>query len=149
MQQTEEMQLQSLGQENPLEKGTATHSSILACNIPQTEEPGRLQSVGSRRVRHDCYWAQTHTLIQQQTFFPLGFGTELQPKHYSFHSGPVLLHQGQVNNRDRRNPSRVAWKTVAKSNSELYMADKNFQSQSLSSIRLRLFSWNKNGDKIG
>ena len=41
------------GQEDPLEEGMATHSSILAWRIPQTEEPGRLQSMGSLRVRHD------------------------------------------------------------------------------------------------
>ena len=41
-----------LGQEDPLEKGMATHSSVLACRIPQTEEPGGLQSMG-RRVGHD------------------------------------------------------------------------------------------------
>ena len=45
--------VQSLGGEDPLEKGTATHSSILAWRIPWTEEPGRLQSVGSQRVGHD------------------------------------------------------------------------------------------------
>ena len=43
----------SLGREYPLEKGTATHSGILAWGIPWTEEPGGLQSMGSRRVRHD------------------------------------------------------------------------------------------------
>ena len=43
----------SLGQEDPLEKGMATHSSILAWRIPWTEEPGGLQSKGSQRVRHD------------------------------------------------------------------------------------------------
>ena len=41
------MWVQSLGQEDPLEKGMATHSSILAWKIPRTEEPGRLQSMGS------------------------------------------------------------------------------------------------------
>ena len=41
------MQVQSLGWEDPLEEGTATHSSIRAWRIPQTEEPGRLQSIGS------------------------------------------------------------------------------------------------------
>ena len=41
------------GQEEPLEKGMATHSSILARKIPRTEEPGGLQSIGSQRVRHD------------------------------------------------------------------------------------------------
>ena len=43
----------SLGWEDPLEKGTATHSSILAWRIPWREEPGRLQSMGLHRVRHD------------------------------------------------------------------------------------------------
>ena len=42
----------TLGQEDPLEKGMETHSSILAWRIPWTEEPGELQSVGSRRVGH-------------------------------------------------------------------------------------------------
>ena len=43
----------SLGLEDPLEKGKATHSNILAWRIPQTEEPGRLQSLGSKRVGYD------------------------------------------------------------------------------------------------
>ena len=50
MQQT---QVQSLVWEDPLEKGMATHSSIVARRIPWTEEPGRLQSMGSQRVGHD------------------------------------------------------------------------------------------------
>ena len=49
----QETQIQSLGQEDPLEKGMATHSSILAWRIPWTEEPSGLQSMGSQRVRHD------------------------------------------------------------------------------------------------
>ena len=49
----QETRIRSLGQEDPLEKGMATHSSILAWRIPWTEEPGRLQSTGSYRVRHD------------------------------------------------------------------------------------------------
>ena len=44
---------QSLGQEDALEKGRATHSSILAWRIPWTEAPGGLQSLGSQRVGHD------------------------------------------------------------------------------------------------
>ena len=47
MQGTQEMQFGSLGQENPLEEGLATHSSILARRILWTEEPGGLQSMGS------------------------------------------------------------------------------------------------------
>ena len=46
-------QVQSLGQQNLLEKGMATHSGILAWRIPWAEEPGRLQSMGSQRVGHD------------------------------------------------------------------------------------------------
>ena len=46
------MWVRSLGQEDLLEEGIATHSSILAWRIPWTEEPGRLQSIGSQRVEH-------------------------------------------------------------------------------------------------
>ena len=48
-----ETRVQSLGREDPLEKEMATHSSILAWKIPWMEEPGRLQSMGLQRVRHD------------------------------------------------------------------------------------------------
>ena len=48
-----ETRVRSLGREHPLEKEMATHSSTLAWKIPQTEEPGRLQSMGSQRVGHD------------------------------------------------------------------------------------------------
>ena len=49
----QETQVQSLGPEDLLEKEMATHSSILAWKIPWMEEPGRLQPMGSQRVRHD------------------------------------------------------------------------------------------------
>ena len=49
----QETQVQSLSQEDPLEKGMATHSRILAWRIQWTKEPGRLESMGLRRVRHD------------------------------------------------------------------------------------------------
>ena len=49
----QETQLQSLDREVPLEKGIATHFSILAWRIPWTEEPGGLQSIGLQRVGHD------------------------------------------------------------------------------------------------
>ena len=49
----QETQVRSLGREDPLEEGTATHSSILAWRNPWTEEPGGPQSGGSQRVRHD------------------------------------------------------------------------------------------------
>ena len=51
----QETWVQSLGWEDPLEEGTATHSSILAWRIPRTEEPGRLQSIRLQRVRHTEY----------------------------------------------------------------------------------------------
>ena len=49
----QETQIQALGQEDPLEKEMATHSSIPAWRIPWTEEPGGLQSMGSQRVKHN------------------------------------------------------------------------------------------------
>ena len=49
----QETLVQSLDWEDPLEKEMATHSSILALEVPWTEEPGGLQSMGSQRVRHD------------------------------------------------------------------------------------------------
>ena len=51
---TRETWVQSLGQEDPMEKGMATHSSVLAWRTLWTDEPGRLQSMGSQRVGHAC-----------------------------------------------------------------------------------------------
>ena len=62
MQEPQEMRVWSPGQEDPMEKEMATHSSILAWEIPRTEEPGGLQSIGSQRVRQDLVTKQ-----QQQT----------------------------------------------------------------------------------
>ena len=53
MQEMQEMWVQFLGQEDPLEKEMATHTSVLAWKIPWTEEPGGLQSIGSQRVGRD------------------------------------------------------------------------------------------------
>ena len=54
----QETQVQSLGREDPLEKEIATHSSILAWEIPWTEEPGGIQSMAFRRVRYDLVTKQ-------------------------------------------------------------------------------------------
>ena len=63
MQESQGMRVQSLGQEDPLEKEIATHSSILAWRIPWTEKPVGLQSMGSQRVRHNYSdWAYMHTV---------------------------------------------------------------------------------------
>ena len=56
-----------LGREDPLEKGMATHSSILAWRIPWMEEPGGLQSMGLQRVGHDCV-----TLLPSTSLLPEG-----------------------------------------------------------------------------
>ena len=53
VQETQEVQVQSLGGEDPLEKEMATYSSILGWRIPRTKEPGGLHSIGSQRVGHD------------------------------------------------------------------------------------------------
>ena len=60
MQETQEMRVRSLDQEDPLEKGVATHSSILAWRIPWTEKPGGLQPIGSQRLKR----LSTHTRIR-------------------------------------------------------------------------------------
>ena len=64
----QEMWVQSLGWEEPLEEEMATHSSILAGKIPWTEEPGRLLSVVSQRVSRDCVTERTHTHTHTQAF---------------------------------------------------------------------------------
>ena len=61
MKEMQEMQVRLLGQEDPLEKEKATHSSIFAWEIPWTEDPGGLQSMESQRVRHD--WARMHSCM--------------------------------------------------------------------------------------
>ena len=62
VQETQETWVQSLGWEDPLEKEMATHSSILAWEIPWTEEPGGLQSMESQRVGHDLVTKQHYPL---------------------------------------------------------------------------------------
>ena len=57
----QETRVQSLSREDPLEKSMATHSSTLAWRIPQTKEPGRLQSIGLQRAGHDRA-TNTHTV---------------------------------------------------------------------------------------
>ena len=59
----QETQVQSFGWEDPLEKGMATHSRILASRIPWTEDPGELQSMGSQTVRHN-WTTKTFTIYE-------------------------------------------------------------------------------------
>ena len=69
MQKTPETHVRSLGWEDRLEQGMATHSSILAWTIPRTEDPGGLQSTGPQRVGHD--WTRTDTHRWSRTFLPV------------------------------------------------------------------------------
>ena len=57
----EETHVRPLGQDDPLEEEMATHSNILAWEIPWTEEPGGLQFIGSQRIRHNWVTEHTHT----------------------------------------------------------------------------------------
>ena len=62
-----ETQVRSLGWEDPLEKEMATQSSILAWRIPWTKEPGRLQSMGLQRIRHDLLTKQQLSTVVMLT----------------------------------------------------------------------------------
>ena len=73
----QETQVQPLGQEDPLEGKTATHSSILAWRIPWTEEPGRPPSMGSQRVRHDLATKKQQTPPVGQTPDEETWGSEM------------------------------------------------------------------------
>jgi len=93
----QEMQVRSLGQEDPLEEGMATHSCILAWRIPWTEESGGLQSTGSQRVGHNwahvhaCSHSHTHThvIIIQQWFASHRQRLYILFLHYFYH--PVIV----------------------------------------------------------
>ena len=75
MQKAQETQVQSLGWEDLLEKEMTTHSSILAWEIPQTEEPGRLQSIGLQSQTQQSTHTEDHTSALSKTlnFFQLSY----------------------------------------------------------------------------
>ena len=87
----QETRVQSLGQENPLKKGMATHSCILAWRIPWTEEFGGLQSMRSQRVRHD--WATKHTYIYR---FSLWNQTILNTNVTNSTHTQITVHDSQI-----------------------------------------------------
>ena len=64
-----ETRVRSLGWEDPLEKEMANHSSTLAWKIPWTEEPSRLQSVGSQRVGHDSAFTSLHFSVHRKAIY--------------------------------------------------------------------------------
>ena len=86
------MQVWSLGQNDPLEEGMATHSSILAWRIPMHAEPGRLQSIGLQRVWHDWGDSAQHTAQACifPRFFPLPFPPDFQ-KLIQFYFEPLPM----------------------------------------------------------
>ena len=65
-----QMWVWSLGQEDPLEEGMSTHSSILAWRIPGIEEPGRLQSIASQRVGHEWSDLAWHKMLKKSVKIP-------------------------------------------------------------------------------
>ena len=69
MQEMQETWVRSLGGEDPLKKGMATHSSILAWRIPWTEEPGGLQAIGLQRVGHNWATNITFTIVYKIQLF--------------------------------------------------------------------------------
>ena len=78
----------SLSREDPLEKGMATHSSILARRTPWTEEPGGLQSMGFQKVEHD-WVTNTFTNIKHKTFWKFGILGVFQTQ-FLFQISPLL-----------------------------------------------------------
>ena len=77
---------ETLGQEDPLEKKMATHSSILTWKIPWTEEPGGLQSMGRKKVRHDLGTKQQQHLLK---FIGISLGVQWLRLHTPNEAGQV------------------------------------------------------------
>ena len=114
----------SLGWEDPLEKGKATHSSILAWRIPWPEEPGRLQSMGLQRVGHN--WATKHIPAQKTRVWSLIWGSRVphalgqQIPHARTREGNgTPLQYSCLENPMNRGAWRAAVHGVAKSRTRL------------------------------
>ena len=86
---------QSLGWEDPLEESMATHSSILAWRIPRTEEPGRLQSRGSQRIRHKLATKQQQALICFAIFINIDFNIHFKQKKLQIIMNILLIHKSK------------------------------------------------------
>ena len=103
----QETQVGSLGQEDPLEKGMATHSSILAWRIPWSEEPGGLQPTGSQRVRNTTERLTLHFTSPRNPDPPwfMDRGEELTGQSGTWKGGVRGRWQGGVVNVVQRKPS--------------------------------------------
>ena len=106
MQEMQDTWVRSLDQEDPLEEGMATHSSILAWSIPWTEEPGGLQSMGPQRAGHNCVTDHTYTHTHTQTRLIL---RTIQPGRYHY---PCLRGDGEAGGPgcSPSNPLSRSWK---------------------------------------
>ena len=102
---TRETWVRSLGREDPLEKEMAIHSSTIAWQIPWTEEPGRLQSMGSQRARHD--WVTSLSLSCTKQISSENLLSSTGDKRYTLFVGHILtlkvhssvyIHKVQTNN---------------------------------------------------
>ena len=89
----QETWLQSLGWEDPLEKGMTTHSSILAWRVLWTEEPGELQSMGSQRVRQRCTAVTQREGMGREE----GGGRRVQDGEHRYTSGGFISIFGKTN----------------------------------------------------
>ena len=88
----QETQVRSLGREDPLEEGMATHPSILAWEIPWTEEPGRLQFMGSQRI--GLYWVtNTFTFTRGHTQLPGRVEREYFTEQVALQPGQDLVRE--------------------------------------------------------
>ena len=113
----QEIQVQFLDWEDPLEKEMATHSSILAWEIPWTKEPGELQSMGSQRVRHDWATKPPPPSIQKKINHEYSLeGLTLKPKlQYFCHLLPTAdsleknLILGETEGKRRKGWQRKRW----------------------------------------
>ena len=103
MQETEEVQMQSLGWENPLEEEMATRFSILAWRLPWTEGPGRLQHMGPQKVGHD--WVTNTDTHKQYTMYFQNLYTFFHIVHILLQSPPqsILFSRFTQINRCRSN----------------------------------------------
>ena len=109
----QESQVWSLGWEDPLEEEMAIHSSILAWRILWTEEPGRLQSMGLQRVRHD-WMANTHTTVRPSHSTPT-YVPKRKENIYPYKDLYTNVHISFVKNwKQRKSINRWTYKQIVR-----------------------------------
>ena len=122
----------SLGREDPLEKGMAIHSSILAWRISYTEEPGGLQSMGSQRLKHNrmtntwaAFWERKSALheIVSQIGFHVDFCSHPQSNHYHYCCGKEETKAGTCE-RDLSQVTRLVSGELGPSPQNFWLPDR-------------------------